>query len=82
MSSFDWQWTAWKSVPFGAAAVAVRWLGPARIMIWLGVQMATRGESLISAGLAWARRDQAAKLDRAKRMTALGAELKQIEGRA
>jgi len=82
MSSFDWQWTALKSVPFGAAAVAVRWLGPARIMFWLGVQMATRGESLISAGLALARRDREAKVARARRMTALHAELKSIEGRA
>lgn len=82
MTNFDWQWGLVKSVPFGAAAVAVRWLGPARIMVWLGVQMATRGESLISAGLAWARRDREAKLARAKRMTALGAELRQIEGRA
>jgi hypothetical protein len=78
----DWPWILWKSIPFGAAAVVIRWFGPARIMIWVGVQMATRGESLISAGLAWARRDQVAKVERAKRMAALGAELKSIEGRA
>mgnify|MGYP003529316389 FL=1 len=69
----DWPWILWKSIPFGAAAVFVRWFGVARILVWLGVQMATRGESLISAGLAWARRGQEAKRAGAKRMAALGA---------
>lgn len=82
MMAFDWQWGLLKAVPYGSAAVFIRWFGVARILIWLGVRMSTRGESLISAGLAWARRDREEKSSRSKRMTALYAELKQIKGRA
>lgn len=79
--TFDWQWRLLEAVPFGLVAAVVVAIGPPRIMIWVGVQMATRGESLISAGLAWAQRDREAKLDRANRSAALKEQLKTIEGR-
>lgn len=79
--TFDWQWRLLQAIPFGVVAAWVVAIGPPRIMIWIGVQMATRGESLISAGLAWARRDREAKLDRAKRSAELKEQLKTIEGR-
>lgn len=52
----DWLWMLWKSLPYGAAALAVVAVGPARMMVWAGVRLETAGRSLAQAGVDYKRR--------------------------
>lgn len=52
----DWWWMLWKAVPYGLAAAAVVAVGPARMMVWAGVQVEAAGRSLAQAGVDWQRR--------------------------
>ena len=64
MSPADFLWALIKAIPFGLAAVAVVAVGPARLMVWVGVRIEVAGASLAQAGIDYqnrqdARRDQA-----------------------
>jgi hypothetical protein len=68
----DWLWLLWKAAPYGLAAVCVVAVGPARMMVWVGVRVEVAGRSLVQAGVDYQRRKDA----RRDRIIARMAELK------
>lgn len=66
MTNFDWPWMLWKAIPYGIAVIAVMAVGPARMMVWVGVRVEAGGKSLVQAGIDFQRRKDARR-DRIRR---------------
>jgi len=64
----DWAWMLFKSIPYGLAAVAIVAVGPARMMVWVGVRVEAAGRSLSQAGVDWQRRNDRRRREVRERM--------------
>jgi hypothetical protein len=61
MTAGDFLWVLIKAIPYGLAAVAVVAVGPARMMVWIGVRVEVAGGSIAQAGIDYQRRQDASR---------------------